>query len=324
MKRFILKLIVLSAVILTIQSFMPLPKELQAKIQEIESIFQLKPDVIYFGDSTLTWTAPSDTVKSSIPDLLETLLPGVVVVKVVHKAYQMDIYKDKFHFFIRKGLCPRYAVFPINLRSFSPFWERYHWYQFEDEVSLLNSLLQGWIQFYKPLTVFKLNSQRVSSYDYFHTKVYVGDMEVGRIQDYDNPDYLVPSDDNMGRQLAIRYMYPLSEDHRFIRALRDIARMSKEAGIEPIFYITPIDYQSGVRYVGTGFIDQVERNVAFIQSVLLSEGVQALDLSRSLKTNDFSWPEDDHVVYPNEHLKARGRTFVAENLHQSTRLKDLP
>ncbi|MFA5261688.1 MAG: hypothetical protein WC450_10710, partial [Candidatus Omnitrophota bacterium] len=96
-------------------------------------------------------------------------------------------------------------------------------------------------------------------------------------------------------------------------------------GIEPVFYITPVDYQTGVRYVGPGFTDQVEKNVAFIQRALSAEGVQALDLSRSLGTKDFSWPDDEPpVIYPNEHLKLRGRIFIAENLYKFMQMKNLP
>ena len=65
--------------------------------------------------------------------------------------------------------------------------------------------------------------------------------------------------------------------------------------------------------------------MAVIQRVLSEEGAQALDLSRSLGTTDFSWPEDDPpALYPNEHLKLRGRLFVAEMLYKATMLKDFP
>ena len=326
MKRFVLKLFLFSLIIITLQYFMPLPHDLRFKTKKIETILQWKPDVIYFGDSTLKWTAPSDPARLSMPALLKSLLPGSVVVKLVHPSYQMDIYRDNLRFFIRKGYYPRCAVFPINLRSFSPEWERQPLWQFEDEASLINSMLQGWIRFYKPLTVFKLNRLRLSRYDYLHTKVYMGDRDVGLVRDFDNPDYAEFSDENMRRKLAFRYMYPLAEDHRFIRSMRDIVRLSRAAGIEPVFYITPIDCETGVRYLGAGFTAQAEKNVALIQRVLSAEGVQALDLSRSLGTRDFSWPEDNDppALYPNEHLKLRGRIFVAENLHRSTRLKDLP
>ncbi|MFA5259692.1 MAG: hypothetical protein WC450_00520, partial [Candidatus Omnitrophota bacterium] len=239
MKRFILKFFLLSAMIVTLQFFMPLPRDLQFKIKKIETILRWKPDVIYFGDSTLNWSAPSDPSKLSIPALLKSLLPGSVVVKLVHASYQMDIYKENLRFFILKKYYPRCVIFPINLRSFSPIWEWQPLWQFEEEVTLINSMLEGWIWFYKPLTVFKLNHLKLTGYDYLRKKVYMGDQEVGRVRDFDNLDYFKASDENMRRQMVVRYMYPLAEDHRFIRSMLDIVRMSKAAGIEPVFYITP-------------------------------------------------------------------------------------
>ncbi|HOY09534.1 MAG TPA: hypothetical protein PLB05_05595 [Candidatus Omnitrophota bacterium] len=325
MKRFFLKILLFSTLVVTLQFYMPLPRDLQFKIKKIDTILRWKPDVIYFGDSTLNWTAPSDRLKLSMPALLKALLPGSVVVKLVHPSYQMAIYKENLRFFILKKYYPKCVIFPINLRSFSPIWEWQPLWQFEEEVTLINSMLEGWIWFYKPLTVFKLNHLKLTGYEYLRKKVYMGDKEVGRVRDFDNLDYFTATDENIRRQMVVRYMYPLSEDHRFIRSMLEIVRMSKAAGIEPVFYITPIDFQTGVRYVGPAFTDQVEKNVAFIQQVLSAEGVEALDLSRSLGTKYFSWPEDvPTVLYPNEHLKLRGRIFVVENLHQFMRLKKLP
>ncbi len=325
MKRFILKLSLFSVIIFTLQCFMPLPRDVRFKVAKIEKILHWKPDVIYFGDSTLNWTAPSDPLKLTMPELLKSLLPGSVVVKLVHPSYQMAIYKENLRFFLLKKYYPKCVIFPINLRSFSPIWEWQPLWQFEGEVTLINSMLEGWIWLYKPLTVFKLNHLKLTGYEYLRKKVYMGDKEVGRVRDFDNLDYFIATDENIRRQMLVRYMYPLSEDHRFIQAMLDIVRMSKAAGIEPVFYISPIDYQTGIRYAGPAFTDQVEKNVAFIQRVLSAEGVEALDLSRSLGTQDFSWPEDvPTVLYPNEHLKLRGRVFVVKNLYEFMRLKNLP
>ena len=209
MKRFILKICLLSVIIITVQAFMPLPKDLLFKTRKIEIILKWKPDVIYFGDSTLNWTAPSDPARVSMPALLKSFLPGSVVVKLVHPSYQMDIYRENLRFFIRKAYYPRCAIFPINLRSFSPEWTLHPLWQFEDEVTLINSMLGGWTRFYKPLTVFKLNRLKISSYDYLHAKVFMGDRAVGLVQDFDNLDYAKVSDENMRRQLVFPLHVPV-------------------------------------------------------------------------------------------------------------------
>ena len=97
--------------------------------------------------------------------------------------------------------------------------------------------------------------------------------------------------------------------------MKEIVKLARDSGIELIFYITPIDYQTGEEYLGKSFYQRVTQNVDVIRSLLTREGVDVIDLSFDINTEWFTWGVDpnDHL-YPNEHLKEHGRKRIAEQL----------
>ena len=76
-----------------------------------------------------------------------------------------------------------------------------------------------------------------------------------------------------------------------------------------IFSITPIDYQTGQKYLGNRFKERIEKNISIIRSSLQKEGYSVMDLSVSLDSDIFAW-----TYWPNEHLNEHGRAFLAETL----------
>ena len=115
-------------------------------------------------------------------------------------------------------------------------------------------------------------------------------------------------------------MYSLEENHRKVRALKEIDQIGKRHGIKMLFYLTPIDYQDGLKYVGPDFITQLDANVQLLLRVADKNDITLINLSKGLGPESFYWQRDERVKHhPNEHVADEGRQFIADQL--SRRIK---
>jgi hypothetical protein len=111
-------------------------------------------------------------------------------------------------------------------------------------------------------------------------------------------------------------MFSVDKNHRKVKSLLEAIDTLQESGIKAVFYITPIDYQTGKQYLGDRFSERLAENVRFIKSLFSGQGYAVLDFSMSLESQCFiwGWKSQETFVYPNEHLKESGRSFVAAQL----------
>ncbi|HSV43669.1 MAG TPA: hypothetical protein VLJ10_03855, partial [Candidatus Bathyarchaeia archaeon] len=156
---------------------------------------------------------------------------------------------------------------------------------------------------------------------YEHTKVFNGNHYVGRVRDFDNASYAQIDEEKIKKKLIFRYMYLLTPQNRKVQSMLKLAQLLKENGIEAVFYITPVDFQTGLKYLGPDFFKRVSENTHLISSLLNEKSIQLLDLSFSLPSRHFTWHEDSDQLYPNEHLQFLGRMFVVKSLLERTVLE---
>ncbi|MDQ1352102.1 MAG: hypothetical protein QG657_2408 [Acidobacteriota bacterium] len=273
-----------------------------------------KTEIIFFGDSTITARGQDDNDKRSIAAMLQDIAPQSSVGSVTHPAYHIGIYLEFCKYIVRQGYRPSILIIPINMRSFSPGWDRQPHYQFEIQTIVLRGgiLKTILLAFYKPLMMFKYNFFTISQQEFLNTPVFCGNRQVGVIKDFNNNSYVKYSVKNMKNQLIYCYMYDLSLSprHRKLENLVEIARLLTKNNIKSLFYITPIDWETGEKHLPGEFLKQLQQNTRLIHSLLSAEGVEVLDISTALPPNYFAWH-----LYPNEHLNQRGRMYVAEQLY---------
>lgn len=279
-----------------------------------------KADIIYFGDSTITAKANDDSDQRSIAKMLQDMVPQCSLGSVTHPAYHIGIYLEFCKYIAREGYRPPIIIIPINMRSFSPDWDRRPHYQYEvQRIVLKGGLLKTiLLAFYKPLSMFKYNFFTISQQEFLDTPVFCGHRQVGTAKDFNNSSYIKYSDKNMKNQIIFSYMYGLSpfQQHRKLKALVETAKLLTRNNIKSIFYITPIDWETGEKYLPGEFLKQLQQNTQLIISQLSTEGIEVLDLSTAISSQFFYWH-----LYPNEHMNQRGRMYVAEQLH--LRLKQI-
>ncbi|MBN2309283.1 MAG: hypothetical protein JXR94_09950 [Candidatus Hydrogenedentes bacterium] len=281
--------------------------------QKVRLIDDYRPgllDVVYFGDSTTVDSCPGDADCRPLPKMIGDALPHARVLPITHYAYHMGLYRAFCRRLAAAERPPAAAVVPINLRSFSVQWDRSPLWQFEKEQFLIDH--PGFLAraFWRPLAVFRAVELNPLSMEAFgEVPVYAGATLAGQAADFEFMDPDADREAYHAAHFIYRYQYALSRDHRRLEALLDVVRMLEAAGATPVLYITPIDYQTGERYHGPAFTQQIEANVAVIQAALAECGAEAIDLSRALPPDAFCYGQHIH-----EHLDQEGRAFVAAQI----------
>ena len=232
---------------------------------------------------------------------------------IIHPAYQGDVYLEFVKRLIGFATPPKIIVVTVNLRSFSPSWDMNPRWQFDELKILLRAT--GWkFYFYRWLKVLQFDFSTVSRHQLESSGVFDGAVRVGAFRDFRMRESRKKQVEkiNTRNTLLTAYMGYIRADQRQLVALKSIARLLSRAGITPIFYITPVDYQIGESFFPKRFRERLERNSAVIRSELAAQGATVLDLATALGTRAFAWRQ---VVYPNEHLNQEGRSFVARQLY---------
>lgn len=323
MKIFLVKLFVFAVGLMVLQVIISAlyPPDLPAEILQMEHQLLTEPDVVYLGDSTLTY--PVGEVTSG--EILQEFLPGHTVSQVAHPAYNLDLYYHYAAYLARLDVPPEIVIIPINLRSFSPEWDRRPAYQFEAEKAVLSygPLLSTIL--YRPLDIFGAFSSPISQRDFFNTPVLSGTTPIGQVAEFEqrlgHTTFATQSQDvasayfsnvvaadeaeRLETSLIYYYMATLSPTHRKIQSMQATVQLLKASGIEPIFYITPINYQLGERVLGQVFTYRIAENAAQVEQVLRQENVDLLNLVFDLEA---------YYFVDTEHLTENGKAYVAETL----------
>jgi len=269
------------------------------RIALLDKYLKQQVEVLYFGDSTNWYSPKGETDRRSVSKMLKQMLPRYKIGSVAHAAFQMDVYAAYCQYIVRLAKCPKIIIIPVNMRSFSPQWDLEPLYQFEKEKAFLEGGLRR--AFYTPLRVFQYKFSEISREQYLDTPVFKGDAKIGTLRKMRG----------MKKQLILRYLYPLTPEHRKLASLRRIAGLLSRRGIKAIFYITPIDHETGEAYLPGEFERYLARNTRFIHEQLMGSSHRLLDLSQDLSAAHFAWKSKGG---PNEHLNRDGRQYVAAML----------
>jgi hypothetical protein len=267
-------------------------------------------DVVYMGDSCVIDIAPDDVDRRNLAEMLNQRLPQSRVESVAHYAYHGELFEGIGHVLAEGSAPPKVVVVPINMRSFSLIWDQRPEFQFP-RVKFLLEHRSPWARItLKPLIVFRyIDTTPVTQREFEAMPVYVAMEKQGTVRDYDYPLGEHAHEDYFQKQFLYTYAYPLDKKHRKLQGLLQTIRILREAGIAPVVYITPLDYQSAVRYSGVLLDEQLNKNIQLVLEVFREEGVEVIDLSRALDPEAFCYDQ-----YVHEHLDQRGRLLVVEKV----------
>ena len=180
-------------------------------------------------------------------------------------AYNLELFSGFTNFIATSGSKPKLLIFEINLRSFSTEWDKRPEYQFEHELLILNNDFRKF--FYKSYSVFKENAKS----DFLNTPVFKYKQKAGIVADFIFDDTLV-TNHKTKMKLIFHYLYKLNADNKKVIALKNIMELSKKHKLNILFFISPIDYVSGEKYLPNEF--------NFITAPSVSKGKLCLSLSQ--------------------------------------------
>jgi dienelactone hydrolase len=331
MKRFVARSLVFVLLLTLLQVLVSaaFPAEIPQQVLLLEEYLSSQVDIIYLGDSTLSYPVGEVTTG----ELLQELLPGYSIGEISHPAYNLDLYSYYVKNILRSSHPPRVVIIPINMRSFSPEWDMRPGYQFEEvkKTLTLGPVLSRMLS--RPLEIFGLFEPAISQDTFLNTDVYNGDTLVGKVKDFEGlvddgavaklqgdtgfayHDALPSAGDTEALQQALiyRYMYGLEPDQRQLRAMLKIVELSDKDDVDVLFYITPINYQQGQRYLGDAFVKSLRDKTALVKSLLAdSTGSTSLDLSFDLEA---------YAFVDMEHLREAGKEYLAGQLASALQSK---
>lgn len=319
MRRFWVKLLWLLLLLLAGQLLVGYfyPAELPEAVVRFQALLDQRADILYLGDSTLWHPTGSQTTAA----MLQELLPAYTVGELSHAAYGMEIYQSYLDFMLRQDYQPARVIIPVNMRSFSPEWDRRPGYQFTQEKRVLALGLPVARAFGRPLQIFGGYAPAITLDEFLRSPVYAGATEIGKVQDFEGDVGGLPlaagagepfvyyqevtPDTDYQRLLTYYYMAELSPNHRKVRAMVEIAQRLQEVGTPVLFYVTPVNAELGDVHVGEAFRRQFSANVGVVQTQLAAQGVDLLDLSFDLAAYFFA---------DTEHLRQPGKHYIAQQL----------
>ncbi len=327
MRRFLLKLLVLLVLLLIVQGIVAYiyPADIPETIVHFQRLLDEQVDIIYMGDSTLWHPTGSQTTAS----MLQELLPNQRIGELSHAAYSMDVYQSYITYLLRQEYRPALIIIPINMRSFSPEWERRPGYQFTMEKRILGMGIPLARLLGRPLQLFGGYQTNITQDEFLRSVVDNSGTPVGQVADFEdsvglsasavdpeaqnaeqfvyyqelaeNPDY--------PRLLTYYFMNELTPDHRKVRAMVDIVNALQAAQVEVLFYFTPVNVELGDVYLGETFRRQFTANMNVIKAQLATAG-----MNEDTHVLDFSFDLAAYFFSDTEHLRQPGKLYIAEQL----------
>jgi hypothetical protein len=293
--------------------------------QEIVLTLNNKPaDIAIFGDSVIRNYSECEAETDGIDDYLQRF-SGRSLISLEHNGYTSRQFGVLSRLFGVTRHKPKVVVIPINMRVFSVSWGDNPAWQFGADMQYVR-ILAGDLTALPRFVYSRLSSDSEQAQeDFLNTVITANGHQYGTLGSLIDEAKGIPLSiecekseepyrDQLKAGFISHYLYDLSSDDRRIGEILGLVDGLKRMGIVPIVYITPVNYQDGVKYTGEALDDVLKHNVATLSAVLDNAGVDYLDLSMDLPATAFA---DKGCAC--EHLAAEGRKYVAGKVAEHVR-----
>ena len=286
-------------------------KDVPSTVQQLEDDLASNADILYFGDSTLYRGDPSETDPSTLPEILQSLLPDRKVGGAYHDAYHLGLIEYFCRYALDHENPPKTITFPVNMHSFSLERTSRPEYQFVKEKLFLSNPTPLFRAFYRPLAVFKaFDLEPVTQAEYDALMTYDGEEALGTFAEIAQ----LPDAERLLMQVRATYGYRISETHPQIQALDRIAAMCAEADVQLVVYATPMDVQRGDALIGDIFSTRMHAFLSLVEATLAKHQGSFLNLAFDFEQDTFA---ADKNGYPDAYLKVAGKQYVAEKIAEA-------
>lgn len=274
-------------------------------------------NLLVYGDSVSERVSNSDTNKKKLFEMIHHKIGNdISYYHITHSAYYADIYNLYIRYILSLDIKIDEIIVPINLRNFSPQWDYNPIYQCMSHISALKLLLEN-----KNIAIRdEQNNSLKTVNDFFESEVnYIGS-PYKYIHNFQNIVMSAPKTENdkIERKKIIftyHYMNKIDQYHHKFKPFEDMVELCNKNKIKLFLYLTPINYEGGVKFVGKSFSDNLRSNAAtvcnqILKSVKADLGALTIKDFSMLLTSDFFFNREETT----EHLNENGRILLAENI----------
>jgi hypothetical protein len=285
--------------------------------------------MVYFGDSVVERVSRDDVDQTSLGQMVANRLRGRYTTHVIsYSAYRPEIYLALSRTLASARKKPALILLPINLRSFSPQWDWNPSFDFEREISAINRYNADPEK--KMIRMVPTNQIPIGFWKrraFLRRKVHYPFSGFTRVGDFvdtiaNKPKHPRDIDLRWKQIFIFHYLYRLEAGHRQLTALQALLALLRESDIPVASYLTPINYQAGVRHVGKEFRALVTENIATLVQRMAGQPLTVVSdtLYRGprLTLADWTfWLTEDYFFHrnePTEHLNQAGRDKLSDGI----------
>jgi len=287
------------------------------ELQKIKNCFNDDnefPQVLYFGDSVVERISRDDLNRSTLGELVSEYLKGIPTCCISHSAYNPKIYYYLLSSIEKMKRYPKIIILPINLRCFSPQWDLNPKWQFGNEIGIIKAFLKNPAREIcgLPEEEEKAPSLMNAFYSIPVTYPETSFKKIGQFQKIIETSPTT-EDERVFRLKQIfifHYMHALVPDHPKLTYLSNTLDLLMKMGIHAVIYVTPINYQAGLKYAGDVFLDKIKANSLTIYNTLESR-LESPNLSYNDFSQIFTSEKFFNMDCATEHLNENGRMELA-------------
>lgn len=279
---------------------------------KFRQVIQDQPKYVYLGDSSIYAYSENDTNRKSIAEMLSER-DMVEVGEITGGGMGLDT----IEVLLRELLeiyQPEVVIIPINLRSFSVWWQFNPKQQYKSSLFFIesrNNILKR--VFYRPIATRTQWMQPLSEEKFDKIPLKQGGQVIGTVGMIEKIIYYqneVGATKSQSEFLYRTYYFPdIDPNNVMLQSLVNISEALENREIQVIFYFEPLDYETGTVLLGDEFDEAIDKLVLLIETQLEKNGHGAIDLTQLAEKNHFY-----HGGYPDEHLDQEGRLMVAEKI----------
>jgi hypothetical protein len=268
------------------------------------------PDVVYIGDSTVSFTAPGDVDKRRLSVMVDDPLPHNSLFAIFGGSYHADLIADYVNLI---------ALTPARPVVIVPLWVRGRYVPWIEHPAFGHKPAMDYIRAITPNTPtravrkgFPLPAS--AEFDELYVlrhKTLLGDLSIG--------EYITPLKDReqwKGREdERIRMLHGYHHGAALVPgspamdAVVKLGRALRDLGCPVVAYQTPVPVESGVGYFGEEFAELARANFAALDAAFTEGLGRAVDIIQS--GTIFASSEFIDIAGADEHLNEVGRRRLA-------------
>lgn len=269
-------------------------------------------DVLYLGDSTVSWVAPYDADRRPVDKMVADLLGDRARLHAVHGgSYNPPLYRALLRM-LDPTKRPRVIIVPLCVRMVTTPWTRHPVFGHDRAIRFLSSVDPS-----GPLWRIRKGfpPRTGAEFEDFYGLPYPtweGNLTIG---EYVKPLKSMPIDDP--ERIRLLYSYHHGNDIHGAPALDGVRALGEDLrriGAPVVAYQTPVPVEAGVEHHGPVFREVAERNFELLEQAFVA-GYGPIDVLRTgtaFGTDQFiDWHAAD------EHLNERGRLPLSQAIAEA-------